>query len=202
VAGSDDRHLRAITGGSAGEAPPPQGDVELVTRARMGERGAMAEIYRLHRRGIGRSLLLLTHDAAAVDDLVQDTFLTAFDRLHRFSGDCKLSTWLHGIALNVARNHRARRRRRQGLLRRWFGGRSEASSRTPERDLGERESLHRLWAVLDELPVAQREAFIVRIIDEVPLAEASRILGASVATISYRARKAEALVRQKMEGSS
>lgn len=179
-----------------------QGDVELVTQARMGERGAMAEIYRQHRRGIGRSLLLLTHDPSAVDDLVQDTFLTAFDRLDRYSGECKLASWLHGIALNVARNHRARGRRRQGLLRRWFGGRSEASARTPERDLGERESLQQLYAVLDELPQPQREAFIVRIIDQIPLAEASEILGASVATISYRARKAEAIVRQKLEGSS
>jgi RNA polymerase sigma-70 factor (ECF subfamily) len=194
VAGAGPR-LRAIPGG--GPVPLPEDEVELATRARLGERLAMAEIYRRHRRAIGRSLLLLTRDAAAVDDLVQDTFITAFARLPKYRGDCRLGSWLHGIALNVARNHRARRRRRQGLIERFLRP-VTGPSRSPEHDMQEREALSRLYAVLDELPDEQREAFILRVIDGVSLEEASKILGASLATISYRARRAEAVVRQRL----
>ena len=197
--------LRAIAGG-LGPGPDASGselpDVELAARARAGERGAMAEIYRRHRRAIGRSLLLLVHDAASVDDLVQDTFVTAFDRIDRYHGECRLSSWLHGIALNVARNHRARRRRRQGLLERFMKPWSRPVSPTPEHDLQDREALAQLYTVLDELPDDQREAFILRVIDGVSLEEASRILGASVATISYRTRRAETIVRQRLEGQT
>ena len=172
-------------------------DAELAARARSGDRLALAEIYRRHRAAVGRHVLMHARDPAAVDDLVQDTFVTAFDQLERYTGRCRLSTWLHGIAINVARNHRRKQRRRRGLLQRVFAPR-ESSPASAEEHTRERRAMDALYVALDALPSDQRDAFVVRVLEQVPLAEAAEVLGAPIATISYRARQAEQKVRTRL----
>lgn len=181
-----------------GNAAAYAADAELVGRARTGDRRALNEIYKAHRAAVGRHVLMLTNDASSVDDLVQDTFLTAFDRLEQFTGTCRLGTWLHGIALNLSRNHRAKRRRRKGLLDRFWHREEKLSTEGPEEVSRESDALRLLYAALDELDADKREAFILRTIEQVSLHDASEITGAPIATISYRARQAEAFVRRRL----
>ena len=61
------------------------------------------------------------------------------------------------------------------------------------------ELMVRLDAALQALPGEQRAAFVLRNIEDVPLRQAAEILGASVATVSYRARTAEVRVREAFE---
>ena len=173
-------------------------DLALAQRARAGDRRALGEIYESYRRGVGRHLLALVHDRAAIDDLVQETFVTAFAQLGRYDGTSRLSTWLHGIALNHGRNYLAKRRRRARLL----GAQGAAPGTAPgaaaaaDQAAREAQALDLLYAALDRLPAPQREAFVLRIIEQRPLKEAAEILRAPVATVSYRARQAEARVRE------
>lgn len=69
----------------------------------------------------------------------------------------------------------------------------------PDRDLQAREELARLQAALARLDDAQRDAFVLRVVEQLSLEEAAKILGARVATISYRAKRAEAKVREYFE---
>ncbi len=69
----------------------------------------------------------------------------------------------------------------------------------PDRDLQAREDLARLQAALARLDDAQREAFVLRVVEQLSLEEAAAILGARVATVSYRARRAEEKVRAYFE---
>ncbi|RMG96714.1 MAG: RNA polymerase sigma factor [Deltaproteobacteria bacterium] len=171
-----------------------------VDRARRGDRLALRQIYERHRRLVGRYLLLLSGDRHAVDDLVQETFVTAFRRLDRYDGTCRLGTWLCGIGRNLARNHLAKRRRRQRLLEAHGEALSHPTSAGAAADTAarEKEALDLLYAALDRLPAEQREAFVARVLERRPLADASRLLGVPVATVSYRARKAEEQVRKTL----
>jgi RNA polymerase sigma-70 factor (ECF subfamily) len=193
-----DVHVEPVSTSHASEAHAA--DAELVARARTGDQRALNAIYRGHRRAVGRHLLMLTHDASAVDDLVQDTFVTAFSKLEQYTGNSRLGTWLHGIAVNIARNHRSKRTRRRGLFDRFVRpGVTQAASATADAGTREREALAALYRALDELTSDQREAFILRVIEDVPLQDAAEVLGAPIATISYRARQAQARVRQCLQ---
>lgn len=77
--------------------------------------------------------------------------------------------------------------------------RPRATAVEPDRALQSREELARLREILADLDEAKRDAFVLRVIEKLSLAESAAILDASVATVSYRARRAEAIVREAFE---
>lgn len=170
----------------------------MVARARAGEDAALREIYEQHAAAVTRRLAHVTGDPELARDLTQDAFVTAFDRLDRFRGDSSLGTWLHAIAFNHLRDRRKKARREQSLWER-LRGRPTMQPVEPDRDLQAREDLARLQAALARLDDAQREAFVLRVVEQLSLEEAAAILGARVATVSYRARRAEEKVRAYFE---
>ena len=74
-------------------------EAQLIAAARVGDQDAFAELYREHHRyvrAIGRSILQ-TDD---LDDMCQETFLSAFMGLQTFEGNSRFRTWISRIALN------------------------------------------------------------------------------------------------------
>src|SRR5262245_38577657 len=78
------------------------GDGELVGRVLSGEKDAFAELVRRHQRDVYRVLASLLHDGFATENLVQQTFINAFERLHQFRRDGDFLQWVKGIARNLA----------------------------------------------------------------------------------------------------
>jgi RNA polymerase sigma-70 factor (ECF subfamily) len=97
------------------ERPRPEPtEASQLERARRGEVDAFAELVRAHHPSV--RVLLASHlrDAGAIDDLVQDVFLRAFDRLSTLRDGAAFRAWLLGIARNRALEH-LRERLRPGL---------------------------------------------------------------------------------------
>ena len=65
----------------------------------------MEEIYQQYAMTVYRYLFSLVHDPDLAEELTQETFYQAIRTVDRFDGNCKLSTWLCGIAKNVLRTH-------------------------------------------------------------------------------------------------
>ena len=63
------------------------------------------ELVRLHQARIRRFVTYSTGDPDLAETITQDTLLRAYKGRESFRGDCSLSTWLTGIALNVTRDH-------------------------------------------------------------------------------------------------
>lgn len=87
-------------------------DSELVLRCLThDDTAAFGELVRLHQSAVRGFLRHLTRgDHAWADDLAQETFLRAYRELKRYRGASRLETWLLGIAFNLFRNDRRRRR--------------------------------------------------------------------------------------------
>src|SRR5207302_11290731 len=88
---------------------------ELLEQARRGENAARTELVMRHgRRLFGLAAALLGGGDADVNDVVQETFLAAFDGgLKSFKGNASLATWLSGIMINRVRKLRRYRQSRQ-----------------------------------------------------------------------------------------
>jgi RNA polymerase sigma-70 factor, ECF subfamily len=130
---------------------------ELLEQSRRGSTQAFAGIVRQYQSRVRAYLARYVRDRDAVEDLAQDTFLTAYRSLGSYRGESSLGVWLIGIARNVALMHvrdQSRRRVReaevlQEALGRWLTDALEKdSTRLDDRDL----TLRALEQCLQELP--------------------------------------------------
>jgi RNA polymerase sigma-70 factor (ECF subfamily) len=87
-------------------------DDELVDRARRGDVDAFEQLYRLHAGRVYALCLRLAADPVVARELVQDTFVKAWEALPRFRAEASLATWLHRIAVNALLERRRGEKRR------------------------------------------------------------------------------------------
>src|SRR5437667_8278847 len=92
--------LEAVT--SSG-SPFPDSDA---ARAASGDREAFERIYRAHVNRVFSLCARMVGDRTRAEELTQDVFVRAWEKLHLFRGDSSLATWLHRLAVNVVLNDR------------------------------------------------------------------------------------------------
>ncbi|MCA1651976.1 MAG: sigma-70 family RNA polymerase sigma factor [Acidobacteria bacterium] len=81
-------------------------DDELIGAAQAGSVDAFSELVRRYQRAVRTCLAARMSDAHEAEDLAQEVFVTAFERLRQFDRTRPLGPWLRGIAINLLRNHR------------------------------------------------------------------------------------------------
>ncbi|WP_400193520.1 RNA polymerase sigma factor [Hymenobacter sp. B81] len=76
----------------------------LVERCRLGDRRAQAEIYKRYAKAMFNASLRITGDYAEAEDVLQESFLSAFRELHTYKGDSSFGSWLKRIVINKSIN--------------------------------------------------------------------------------------------------
>lgn len=79
-------------------------DADLIARCLDGDTAAERALYDAHVDRIYRLVYRIAGDGDLAEDLTQETFIRAFERLDQFRGDSALGTWLHRIAISVTLN--------------------------------------------------------------------------------------------------
>src|SRR5256885_15473382 len=104
-----------MTDASRGGDEGAQSDLDLIASWRRGDQRAAAELVARHAQALAR--FAFSFGAGdEVDDLVQDTFVRAFNSLDGFRGDSSFRTWLFTIERRLLMDrHRAERRRPEGV---------------------------------------------------------------------------------------
>jgi RNA polymerase sigma-70 factor (ECF subfamily) len=91
-----------------------RGDVALLRAVDRGDEAALAELFNRHWPAIHRAAWLVSHDAQAAEDIAQEAFLAALQRLDSFDRQRPFAPWLHRIVVNRAIDFvRARAARRE-----------------------------------------------------------------------------------------
>lgn len=124
--------------------------------------------------------LVQSHDDA--NDLLQNTFLKAWQSIENFRGDARLSTWLYKIAINESLTHLARERKRLAIS---LDDQESALAATIEADEhidGDRLAQD-LRKAIATLPEKQRIVFNMKYFDDLKYEDMSNILGTSVGAL-------------------
>jgi len=183
-----------------GPTPPPQvesragesaGDSDAIARVLAGEREAFHVLLERHSAPLLASLRAALANREDAREVLQETWLRAYQNLAQLREPARLRAWLLSIALNLAR---ARRRRSPELE---LGEIEPASESTSDSDarLAELEDLARLRARMAALPARQREVVDLRVNHELSHAEIALLLG--ITEESSRANYYQGLQRLK-----
>jgi RNA polymerase sigma-70 factor (ECF subfamily) len=140
-----------------------------------------------------------TGRADEAEELAQDIFLRAFERLHQFEGpEALFPAWLLTLARRVAIDHL--RRRRAPPLSETEPDSLPSRAPGPEKGVEESESSVLLWRGLRSLPVELREAVVLRDLEGLSYAEAAEVAGVPVGTMKSRVNRGRIELARRLEG--
>lgn len=157
---------------------------QLIERLQMPSecRAAFGEVIRRYSEPLYRQIRRLVQTHADADDVLQNTFLKAWQNIDAFRGQAKLSTWLYKIAINESLSFLERERKRLNIS---LDDEESAVINLIEADdfIDGDELKIRLRKAVASLPEKQRIVFNMRYYDEMKYEQMSEILGTSVGAL-------------------
>ena len=188
--------------------PSPQNNA-LLARLRVGEDAAFEELVRAYTSrllAVARRILG-SHEEAK--DVVQETFLAAFQSLDRFRGEANLGTWLSRIAVNQCLMKLRSKRRKpeqsiEDLLPTFLAdGHQVRESGLWEVSLDTQVERNEVFSLvrrgIERLPTNYRTVLLLRDIEELSTEEVAGMLGVTANTIKVRLHRARQALRTLLE---
>ena len=129
------------------------------------------------------------------DDVVQEVFVAAWERIERFRGDSKIESWLYSIALNQCRKVR----RRKGAWRTLFGKLCETHDDQLIETVADNQSscsVQRIHLALNEMAQRERELIVLCCLEEKPPDKVAQLLGIRKNTLEVRLHRARKKLKQ------
>jgi RNA polymerase sigma-70 factor (ECF subfamily) len=176
-------HNKGVAQGT-GTARVWRDDFDLARRCVSGDTSAQRELFRSERRRVHATLYRVLGSNSDIDDLLQDAFIEIFRSIPSFRGEASLGTWLDRITVRVAFAYLTKRRVETVRL----SVVPEPSSHAPgadERAMTREAAVH-LYQALDRVPVSQRVAFALHVLDGRPIKDVAGAMTATVVATKVR----------------
>ncbi|MGD8491486.1 MAG: sigma-70 family RNA polymerase sigma factor [Anaerolineae bacterium] len=184
-------------------------EADLVQNLQAGEPAAFRRLVQLNSANVYNVALKLLGDEQEAEDVLQETFLSAFQAIDRFEGRSQLSSWLYRIASNASL---MRLRKRKGMttfsLDQPMGDAEQDDGResphlvdwstVPDDQLLTAEAREEMDLAIAELPESLRSAFVLRDIQGLSGAETAEVLGISVQAVKNRLHRARLRLRDRL----
>ena len=174
----------------------PSSDIDpaIPLRARDGDVEAFAELVEFfHVRCLRYARYMLGEEEDA-EEAVQDTFVRVYDHLGQFRPDARFEPWLFRILANRCRTVRERRRRRESLVTT-----GELPAVAAEAPAISQDLLEEVEAALEELPTEQREAFLLRHVEDLSYEDMAVITGVRLSALRMRVKRACDTLRTRLQ---
>jgi len=190
------------------QSASPAGEFDeapLVAKARAGDAGAFTELVTRYDGKIFRLARHITQSQEDAEDILQETFLRAYQHLGDFQGNSKFYTWLVRIAVNQSlMKLRKRRSDRSVSLDETFDTGEDTVTReiavwdNPEQNYSREEIREILEKAIESLPPIFRTVFALRDIEELSTEETAVVLNLSVPAVKSRLMRARLRLREKL----
>ena len=199
------RSAGALDPGAGPGDPGALSDEQVVRRVRAGETELFEVVMRRYNQRLYRAVRSILRDEAESEDVLQQTYVSAYTHLDRFEGRSSLSTWLVRIARNAALDRVRRRGRLVAVPEPTredaaapVAGLAGGPSADPESQASARELARLLTAALDALPETSRSVFVLREIEGLSTAETADCLEIQEGAVKTRLHRARSLLRDRL----
>ena len=173
---------------------------DLIARARRGDEEAFRLIFERYTRPVISFIFYMVNQRELAEELAQETFVRAYKSLHALRDEAKLSTWLFGIAKNIARESLRERRRAQGQVE--LDERSvlklHAPEPSPAGELLDKELSGVVRHALLQLDEDKRLVFTLKVYQQRSYDEIAEITGFSIPKIRNDLHRARIEMRRRL----
>ncbi len=170
---------------------------ELVEACRRGTRKAQFELYRQYSKAMYNTCLRMLHNVQDAEDILQQSFVDVFSKLHTFKGQSTIGVWIKRIVINNCINFLKKRRLKLVPLEDWQGN----SAEEPEELILARTDVADIKAAIQKLPDGYRIVFNLYLLEGYDHQEIADILEVSVATSKSQYSRAKKKLRQLLQHS-
>ena len=180
-------------------------DQVLVESVQRGNQHAFGLLVLKYQRKLMRLILFFVKDPAEAEDLVQETFLKAYQALATFRGESAFYTWLYRIGVNSAKTHLSLQRRKMFAqeveqepegLRRSAAGLGESA--TPDSLLASKQLAEQVNEAMASLSEELRKAISLREIDGLSYEEIAVMMKCPIGTVRSRIYRAREVIADKI----
>ena len=181
-------------------------EAAVLEQARRGDTDALTGLLRRYEGKIFRLALHITQNREDAEDVLQETFLKAFEHLDQFQGNSKFYTWIVRIAVNQSlMKLRKRKSDRAVSLDEQLDTGEDTIAReiaawdeNPEQRYSREELNQILTSAVDDLTPIYRAVFVLRDIEELSTEETAEALNLSVPAVKSRLLRARLQLRDKL----
>jgi RNA polymerase sigma-70 factor (ECF subfamily) len=178
----------------------------LVAQSRQGDTVAFGELVRRYEAKIFRLAQHVTQNREDAEDVLQETFMKAYEHLDQFQGNSKFYTWIVRIAVNQALMKLRRRKTDKSVSLDETIDTGEdtivrevaAWDEDPEQRFSREELGGILDTAVDSLEPPYRSVFVLRDIEELSTEETADALGLSIPAVKSRLLRARLQLREKL----
>ncbi|MCB0394840.1 MAG: sigma-70 family RNA polymerase sigma factor [Bdellovibrionales bacterium] len=159
-------------------------DIELVRLVKSGDTQAFSELVRRHQKSLLRLCMKMFRDLDLAEDIVQESFIKSYEKIHLFEGRSSFKSWLFQIAVNTGKNRlRSMKRETVDLEKVSLSIDAEA-----EQDLAHQDIKKVLIEEVERLPERQRVALTLRVYEDLSFKEIAQIMNCpyDTAKANYR----------------
>jgi RNA polymerase sigma-70 factor, ECF subfamily len=169
----------------------------VLQQARQGDRTAFAQLVEQYYPRALRFALQMLRSREDAEEAVQDTFLRVHDNLARFREDAPFEPWFFRILGNRCRTLLAKRKRHAEFVE--YGNLPHDAASDDRADVPEQDFAREVHRALAELPPEQREAFLLRHVNDMDYEEMTIVTGAKGSTLRMRVKRAVDALRGKLQ---
>ena len=172
-------------------------DRDLLVRALRGTSDAFGELVTRHQTGVFNVCYRILHERGEAEDLAQETFIRAYDRLHTFDLEREFGPWVRRVAANLCLNHLEARKPTAALDEE----RDADESQKPEKQVEVRERSEQVRSALASLPAHYRVVVELRHYQELSYYEIASELNIPLSDVKSHLFRARKLLAEKLHAS-
>jgi RNA polymerase sigma-70 factor (ECF subfamily) len=183
-----------------------QDESKWLAAIRRGDERAVRKLVDAYSPRLYNVALRILRSPQDAEDALQETFITALNKLDQFDGRAEFFTWIYRIAVNASlmalRKRRSRQKKEESLeVPRFEDIRSRELvdwGADPARKLLTAEMQEKMEAAIDKLPAKYRVVFVLRDLEGLSIEETSKTLGLSPANVKIRLMRARLFLREAL----
>ena len=186
--------IEALTARARPVSRTTMDEADVVARAQGGDASAFEELYRAHVGRVYALCLRMTRNRTMAEELTQESFVRAWEKLSSFRGASAFSTWLHRLTVNLTLTGlRSQTRRRERVVETDDLTRHERPGRPVPAGLG-----MDLEEAIAQLPEGARTVFVLHDVEGYRHREIASMLGIATGTTKAQLHRARRMLRKAL----